>query len=365
MDTDFDNIQKKINTFVTPSGMGRLPKKITKGFAGFTAEQFKNWTLYYSLVCLKDILPPSHYNCWKCFVKACHLLCTRSISSNHVTLGKNYLLQFLKLFVELYGPDKVTPNMHLHGHLTDCICDYGPVYSFWLFAFERMNGILGSYNTNSQHISAQLMKRFSDHFFFQPSSWPQQFSSEFASLITQSDIEYSAGSLAQSTIEDDLDAMPLLLPSITENAFNKDEILDLNEVLGANDDTVLALYQQSNAVQTVNGSKVIGSTSSKHHKSSVVIVTDSSNNTRLAEIKYFCKRKVEVCVRFFTVHECKVWFGKPVEVWSQCCEPGTWFLPVTAIKCRVVYADLNINFGRFIGNQDVRVAIPVDFVTEI
>ena len=33
--------------------------------------------------------------------------------------------------------------MHLHTHITDCILDYGPVYSFWLYSFERYNGILG------------------------------------------------------------------------------------------------------------------------------------------------------------------------------------------------------------------------------
>lgn len=61
---------------------------------------------------------------------------------------------------QLYGHDFVTPNMHLHGHLYDCVLDFGPVYSFWLFSFERENGILGSYKTNKKNIEVQLMKRF-------------------------------------------------------------------------------------------------------------------------------------------------------------------------------------------------------------
>ena len=40
--------------------------------------------------------------------------------------------------------------MYLHFQLYDCILDYGPIYSFWCFAFERYNGMLGSYPTNSQ-----------------------------------------------------------------------------------------------------------------------------------------------------------------------------------------------------------------------
>ena len=40
--------------------------------------------------------------------------------------------------------------MHLAAHLTDCVRNHGPVYAFWLFAFERMNGIASSqyYHTN-------------------------------------------------------------------------------------------------------------------------------------------------------------------------------------------------------------------------
>ena len=45
-------------------------------------------------------------------------------------------------------------NMHLHGHLKECILDFGPVYTFWLFSFERLNGVLGFYHTNRHDISA-------------------------------------------------------------------------------------------------------------------------------------------------------------------------------------------------------------------
>ena len=56
------------------------------------------------------------------------------------------------MFEALCGKEKCTPNMHLHGHLLDCILDYGPVYSFWCFSFERYNGIMGDYHTNNVNI---------------------------------------------------------------------------------------------------------------------------------------------------------------------------------------------------------------------
>ena len=36
-------IQERVDAFVAPTNIGRIPSKITSGFAGFTAEQWRNW----------------------------------------------------------------------------------------------------------------------------------------------------------------------------------------------------------------------------------------------------------------------------------------------------------------------------------
>ena len=61
--SNFADIQEKVDSFVVPKGLGRLPFKIASGFTGYTAEQWKNWTLYFSLFALKGALPRQHYNC--------------------------------------------------------------------------------------------------------------------------------------------------------------------------------------------------------------------------------------------------------------------------------------------------------------
>ena len=53
------------------------------------------------------------------------------------------LIKIIKLIEEYYGEEKVSPNLHLSLHLCECSYDYGPLYSFWYFSFERMNGLLG------------------------------------------------------------------------------------------------------------------------------------------------------------------------------------------------------------------------------
>ena len=37
---------------------------------------------------------------------------------------------------------------------------YGSIYGFWLFSFERYNGILGSYHTNNKTVEIQIMRKF-------------------------------------------------------------------------------------------------------------------------------------------------------------------------------------------------------------
>src|SRR3954465_6818474 len=47
-----------------------------------------------------------------------------------------------------YGPKKITPNLHLCMHLCECMLDYGPLYAFWCYSMERMNGLLGNHLFN-------------------------------------------------------------------------------------------------------------------------------------------------------------------------------------------------------------------------
>ena len=45
-------------------------------------------------------------------------------------------------------------------HLKECIFDYGPVYGFWCFSYERFNGILGKFHITKHSISITMMRKF-------------------------------------------------------------------------------------------------------------------------------------------------------------------------------------------------------------
>lgn len=178
--THFEIIQQTVDSFITPSDVGRIPSKVVSGFSGFTAEQWRNWTLIYSLRSLKGILPHRHYDC--CLL-AVSILCQRQITIEEVERGDNLLMEFCEAFESLYGKERNSINLHLHGHLKECILDFGPVYSFWLFSYERMNGVLGSLHTNCHDLSLQIMRRYMSCQRVSPAHWPPEFKHQIASLL--------------------------------------------------------------------------------------------------------------------------------------------------------------------------------------
>ena len=141
-------MQQFVNGIHVPPDIGRIPRKLETCFSGFTAAQFKNWVNIYSIPALFGIVGDSHLECWRHLVLASRLLCKNSITNTDVQVADLLLLQFCKKIEQLFGTTVITPNMHLHGHLKDVIEDYGPLHCFWLFSYERFNGILGNYPNN-------------------------------------------------------------------------------------------------------------------------------------------------------------------------------------------------------------------------
>ena len=92
------------------------------------------------------------------FVGACSLLVCRIIDDNVLNEAHLRLLSVALLIEENYGQEAITPNIHLSLHLVECCRDYGPLYSFWCYSFERMNGVLGSYPNSKQQIEPELLR---------------------------------------------------------------------------------------------------------------------------------------------------------------------------------------------------------------
>lgn len=77
-------IQDIVDSIVLPPHFGRIPSKIVSGtgFCDLTAEQWKMWTLVYSLYVLQKVLPLEHLKVWELFVEACSLICRPFVRKN-------------------------------------------------------------------------------------------------------------------------------------------------------------------------------------------------------------------------------------------------------------------------------------------
>ena len=124
--------------------------------------------------------------CWRHFVLACRLLCKRSLTQSDVSLADALLLQFCCRVQQpdMFGKKAITPNMHMHCHLKSVILDFGPLYAFWLFSYERYNGILGNQPSSNQSIEIQLMRRFNRDSTAYVVQQPVEFSDELVDLCT-------------------------------------------------------------------------------------------------------------------------------------------------------------------------------------
>jgi hypothetical protein len=138
-------MEKRAKKIKVPANLGRIPYKIAtgEGFSGYTADQWKTFIMIYTTPIMWDLLSEFDQKILAHFVRVCFLLTTRIIDENALDEAHSRLLRVAQLVEENYGPEVITPNIHLSLHLAECCRDYGPVYSFWCYSFERMNGILG------------------------------------------------------------------------------------------------------------------------------------------------------------------------------------------------------------------------------
>jgi len=162
---DLQQIQQRVDRCLSSGSIGRIPRKIALEFSNLTADEWKNWTILFSLIALFDVLPPEHLHCWQLYVLACNILSSSIISQDDIDEAHHLLSSFFTTAEELYGSKFLTINAYLHLHLQDVYRDYGPCYGYWLFSFERYNGLLGKIHTNQLSIEIQLMRRFIENMY--------------------------------------------------------------------------------------------------------------------------------------------------------------------------------------------------------
>lgn len=369
----FCTIQSWVDKFVIPSDIGRIPSKIQSEFNGFTADQWKHWILLYSLVCMKNYLGDAEYDCWQKFVAAVSIFCHRIISMNDIVIADKLMLEFCQKFEELYGEEECTPNLHLHCHLSTCVINYGPTPTFWLFGFERINGILGKFQTNHHLIEPQLMRKFTTAQQVKNLSYTG-LSEEYTALL--SNVDKSTGSVTVQNESVSLkDHEYRLLPPIKEASFNSSEKDLLDQVICHHHGNfqILMLHKYSSAA-IING-EIYGTLTSRQKSSSLIIaivekqmvpcfvkkiVKASAVDLAIANCE-IVRSFIFLYVSKLVEHSQKNHFGHPVEIWQYDCDFNDndpshhLFIPLSSVMCRCAYSTLPNSFGITSTDVDLQV----------
>ena len=376
-------LDQKLTNIRAAADVGKLPTKLVSAYSSFTADEFKNWTILFSVYGLKDILADQHLECWRKFVLACRIICSRVITQTDIRMADMLFVEFCRTFERLYGEERVTPNMHLHGHICECVSDFGPIYSFWLFSFERYNGILGGLPSNKRDIETQFFSRFLREVQCLDSQIPEnfrdEFSQEFASLLDPKD----RGSLAQIPLKC---LYPVMRLSSRRSKYAVEDWTDLQYVtmkplpkalamdrldLQYLESMYKALYPQAATIEThvsyrkanfiYIGKEVFGSCSSRTRRSSTVLAYwhSTGGDIMLFERMYLRPRpgiveeylmhvatidgdpRVHIIARikWYLPINNKDYYGNPVEVWSSELYDDSGpskFMPVQRIKSKFV-----------------------------
>ena len=374
-----NKIETRLKAMVVPAGLGRVPVTINTGFF-LTAEQWKNWTLYFLMYCLGDLLPNDELECWRHFVLACRRLCKFSVTNDDITVADGLLLKFCKRATRIYGSNAITPNMHMHCHLASCVKEFGPLHTYWLFPFERYNGILEGQPTNNRSIELQLMRRFLRdnihlHLHHEAKQWPN--SENFLQALPDPPYDLNSPPLFENTVVPGPKSVVASLPSHFVECLR-----ELYSSLYPSFKTEIAnIYIPSTYHKycsiTWHGRQIF-STVNRSCKNPFVFAvppfhfttsnpTEFEGKWRLLEVEYFLvhsivlpnssepKSHLLTCAKWPMVHPSRFHFGKPVEVWcTDTYEPlsPNKFLLASSISCCAIIST------EMLSSERVRIAIP-------
>lgn len=369
--SDLNKVNQRIASVTIPSNVNfsNLPSVIESS-SSFTAEQMMVWVNFYSLFCLHGLLSEEQLECWRHFVLASRILSKRQVTAVDISIADALLLTFCRHFERLNGGKAVTPNMHLQCHLTECVKDYGPMSSFWLFSFERYNGILGDRPTNNRAIEPQLLKRFIEENLNLQLLATADISSDADQMFSPVVKEHAFGfyslkhldtqmSEVESLTSSKLDFVPA--SKYTIGIFQEYQLHVLMEVykvlyrsliehLQSSDFTLPCTYHKMDSI-TIRGQRI----ESGQYVQARPFFAEPTNAVRtvftnpdlcVGRVTHFAVHSFPLddsssithafaVVDWVEQHSSKLAIGKPYEIWSRSykCDPQNFILPLECVSC--------------------------------
>lgn len=329
---------------------------------------------------MKNFLESDEYFCRQSYVSAVSLFCSQAITKTGIELADKLIHKFCCLFENLYGKEECTPNLHLHCHLSESILNFGPAPTFWLFSFERLNGILGSYHNNRHSIEIQLMRKFiTDQQIYQY-EFPEILGSEECKHILLG-MHKVTGSTQQAFITQSCDEQYKFLSPIKQRVFDSSTLSSISELVHRRYRmlSVLMIHKEFPGI-IVNG-EMYGTQGSRYASNSLVMVRFSEQSDKIPcfiakffEIATVTTNSLVIShgkllvasVMKLTAHNDRGHYGSPVEVWQHNFEEKrVVYVPLQDVLCRCAYLQIensdNTGLAPSTVDYNVIVVCPINY----
>lgn len=128
-----DAVDKKLSEIKPPSGIGRLPRSISKHLKYWKASELRSFLLYWGIPVLSGVLRNEYMVHYVLLVQALNILLKTNISKTEIDVAERLLLRFCQQLDQLYPVRRMTLNLHQLVHLADDVRKLGPLYGHSCF----------------------------------------------------------------------------------------------------------------------------------------------------------------------------------------------------------------------------------------
>lgn len=123
------------------------------------ASEWEAWLLYYSLPCLKGILPAEFLEHFALLVSSVYILLKSHVTAEDVDDSSKKITEFVVMTQCHYGAGQMTSNVHTLLHLPKSVLLHGPLWAVSCFEFENNMGHLVNLVSSSNGIPFQILSR--------------------------------------------------------------------------------------------------------------------------------------------------------------------------------------------------------------
>ncbi|XP_044595363.1 uncharacterized protein LOC123272557 [Cotesia glomerata] len=152
-------INTKLGSFKHPSCITRSPRQLSEREM-WKATEWRSWLLFYSLICLKGILPQKYLEHLALLVEAVRILLCSKIHHVDLQTAETLIVKYVVLYQEYFGKAKMTYNVHLLLHMALSVLNLGPLKYHNTFIFENENHFLLKLRKSPKNVGIQISRRY-------------------------------------------------------------------------------------------------------------------------------------------------------------------------------------------------------------